>query len=192
MGRPSPWEAGGWDLGRKAACLCRERKRRMRWTRGLDCAWRHFFLFLWCHCFVRPLREPFFHPGPHDRAAVARSGGQGRPPLRGPPGGLVLDRREHGGRLMCVGIGHLFLGAVELTGEVRYLLVARTTAWPRAGKRMKSRRAAFTVAPHFAAPAHLASRPTPSFSAARSSSRQIERRLPRPVRRRHARHLAGT
>ncbi len=39
---------------------------------------------------------------------------------------------------MCVGIGHLFLGAVELAGEVRYLLVAQTTAWPRAGKRMKS------------------------------------------------------
>jgi hypothetical protein len=39
---------------------------------------------------------------------------------------------------MCVGIGSSFLGAVELTGEVRYLLVARTTAWQKAGKRMKS------------------------------------------------------
>src|SRR4051794_10020298 len=35
-------------------------------------------------------------------AAVARSGGQGRPIL-GPPGGRVLDGREHDGRLVCVG-----------------------------------------------------------------------------------------
>ena len=51
---------------------------------------------------VRPLAEPFFRPGPHDGAAVARSGGQGRP-LSGPPEGLVLDGREHGGRLVIVG-----------------------------------------------------------------------------------------
>src|SRR5260221_13827017 len=31
---------------------------------------------VWCHSFVRPPAEPFFHPGPHDGAAVARSGGQ--------------------------------------------------------------------------------------------------------------------
>jgi hypothetical protein len=33
------------------------------------------------HSSVRPQAEPFFRPGPHDAAAVARSGGQGRPPL---------------------------------------------------------------------------------------------------------------
>src|SRR6516165_11329288 len=53
---------------------------------------------VWCHSFVRPPAEPFFHPGLHDGAAVARRGGQGRPHL-GPPEGLVLDGREHGGRL---------------------------------------------------------------------------------------------
>ena len=48
--------------------------------------------------------------------------------------------REHGGRLVASGIGHPFLGRalVEPAAEVRYLLVARTTAGPRAGKRMKS------------------------------------------------------
>jgi hypothetical protein len=30
---------------------------------------------------ARPLAEPFFHFGPHDGAAVTRSGGQGRPQL---------------------------------------------------------------------------------------------------------------
>src|SRR5262249_34421500 len=35
----------------------------------------------WCHSFVRPPAEPFFHPGLHEGAAVARSGGQGRPHL---------------------------------------------------------------------------------------------------------------
>src|SRR4051812_36809817 len=34
---------------------------------------------VWWHSFVRPPAEPFFHPGPHENAAVARSGGQGRP-----------------------------------------------------------------------------------------------------------------
>jgi hypothetical protein len=33
------------------------------------------------------------------RAAAVKDG-----PLLGPPGGLVLDGREHGGRLICVGI----------------------------------------------------------------------------------------
>src|SRR5215469_7214850 len=31
------------------------------------------------HSFVWPSAEPFFRPGPHEAAAVARSGGQGRP-----------------------------------------------------------------------------------------------------------------
>ena len=31
--------------------------------------------------FIRPRAEPFFHPGPRARGAVARSGGQGRPHL---------------------------------------------------------------------------------------------------------------
>src|SRR3974377_324722 len=31
------------------------------------------------HSLVRPLAEPFFRPDPHDGAAVARGGGQGRP-----------------------------------------------------------------------------------------------------------------
>jgi hypothetical protein len=34
------------------------------------------------------------------RAAAVKDG-----PFLGPPGGLVLDGREHGGRLACVGIG---------------------------------------------------------------------------------------
>jgi len=33
------------------------------------------------------------------RAAAVKDG-----PFLGPPGGLVLDGREHGGRLLCVGI----------------------------------------------------------------------------------------
>jgi hypothetical protein len=36
-----------------------------------------FYPPAWCHSFVRPLTEPFFHPGPHDGAAVARSGALG-------------------------------------------------------------------------------------------------------------------
>src|SRR6516162_8099655 len=40
-----------------------------------------FYPPAWCHSFGRPLAEPFFHPGPHDGAAVARSGGQRRPYL---------------------------------------------------------------------------------------------------------------
>jgi hypothetical protein len=42
---------------------------------------RAFCSPVWCHSFVRPPAEPFFHPGPHEDAAVARSGGQGRPHL---------------------------------------------------------------------------------------------------------------
>src|ERR1700683_5683293 len=38
-------------------------------------------------------------------------------PTWGPPGGLVLDRREHGGRLMCVGIGSMKTLVVDL-GEI--------------------------------------------------------------------------
>jgi hypothetical protein len=33
------------------------------------------------HSLVRPLAEPFFRPDPHDDAAAAHSGGQGRPLL---------------------------------------------------------------------------------------------------------------
>jgi hypothetical protein len=50
---------------------------------------------VWCHSFVRPPAEPFFHPGLHEVAAVVRSGGQGRPHLgaaRGQPG---VRAREH-------------------------------------------------------------------------------------------------
>jgi hypothetical protein len=50
--------------------------------------------------FVRPLRSPC--PGPHDKSADERSGGQGRP-ISGPPVGLVLDGHEHGGRLESAG-----------------------------------------------------------------------------------------
>ena len=43
--------------------------------------------------------ELFFRPDPRTDGAAARSGGQGRPLA-----GLVLDGREHGGRLVCVAI----------------------------------------------------------------------------------------
>jgi hypothetical protein len=36
------------------------------------------------------------------RAAAVKDG-----PTWGPPGGLVLDGREHGGRLVCVGISRV-------------------------------------------------------------------------------------
>src|SRR5262245_7615150 len=58
----------------------------------------------------------FFRPGPHEGAAGARSGGQGRPFLR-PPVGLVLDHREHAGRLAGVGRSSetaLVLGRAEI------------------------------------------------------------------------------
>jgi hypothetical protein len=47
-------------------------------------AWDHsglraFCSPVWCHSFVRPPAEPFFHPGLREGAAVTRSGGQGRP-----------------------------------------------------------------------------------------------------------------
>jgi hypothetical protein len=58
----------------------------MCWTRG----WADIFSFLWCHSFVWPLAEPFFHPGPHGGAASARSGGQGRLHLWSRPKGLSL------------------------------------------------------------------------------------------------------
>src|SRR5271169_4657622 len=38
------------------------------------------------------------------RAAAVKNG-----PTSGPPEGLVLDGREHGGRLVCVGIGRVTL-----------------------------------------------------------------------------------
>ena len=50
------------------------------------------------HSLVRPLAEPFFRPDPQDDAAVK----DGR--ILRPPGGLVLDGREHDGRLVRVGI----------------------------------------------------------------------------------------
>ena len=64
--------------------------------------WRHAVLLVGAILWFGP-RRSHFRPGPHEGAAVARSGGQGRP-LLGPPEGLVLDAREHGGRLVCVGI----------------------------------------------------------------------------------------
>src|SRR5271165_4687099 len=42
------------------------------------------------HSLVRPPAEPFFRPDPRAAAAVARSGGQGRPRRRGRPKGLPL------------------------------------------------------------------------------------------------------
>jgi len=42
------------------------------------------------HSLVRPLAAPFFRPDPRDGAASR--------------GAAVKDGREHGGRLMCVGI----------------------------------------------------------------------------------------
>src|SRR4249919_3704890 len=48
----------------------------------------------WPHPFVRPLRSPSFHPGPHIVTTDERSGRQGRA-LRA-PAGLGLDGREHG------------------------------------------------------------------------------------------------
>jgi hypothetical protein len=45
------------------------------------------------------------------RAAAVKDG-----PTWGPPGGLVLDGREHGGRLVCVGIGRVTL--VVIWGEI--------------------------------------------------------------------------
>ena len=50
-----------------------------------------------------PLAEPFFRPDPHDGAAVARSGGQGRPQILAGRPEVVLDGREHGGRLCASG-----------------------------------------------------------------------------------------
>jgi hypothetical protein len=38
-------------------------------------------------------------------------------PTWGPPGGLVLDGREHGGRLVCVGIGRMTTLVVD-RGEI--------------------------------------------------------------------------
>jgi hypothetical protein len=38
-------------------------------------------------------------------------------PTSGPPGGLVLDGREHGGRLVCVGIGRVTALVVDW-GEI--------------------------------------------------------------------------
>ena len=58
------------------------------------------------HSLVWPPAEPFFRPGPHDAAAVARSGGHGGP-RRGAPEGLVLDGCEHGGRLSNASAGVL-------------------------------------------------------------------------------------
>jgi hypothetical protein len=55
------------------------------------------------HSLVRPPAEPFFRPDPRTDAAAARSGGQGRPLPRSAEG-LVLDGREHGGRLVCIAI----------------------------------------------------------------------------------------
>jgi len=70
-----------------------------------------------CHSFVRaPLREPFFHPGPRSRGRRAQR--RSRTALLWPPGRLVLDGREHGGRLVASGSSP-GSGAVELTGEVR-------------------------------------------------------------------------
>jgi ABC transporter substrate binding protein len=45
------------------------------------------------------------------RAAAVKDG-----PTWGPPGGLVLDGREHDGRLVCVGIGRVTL--VVIRGEI--------------------------------------------------------------------------
>jgi Amidohydrolase len=61
--------------------------------------------------------EPFFRPDPHDDAAVARSGGQGRPHLGAARRAFVLDGREHGGRLVCVGIGRMTTLVVD-RGEI--------------------------------------------------------------------------
>src|SRR6516225_471556 len=46
------------------------------------------------------------------RAAAVKDG-----PTWGPPGGLVLDRRGHGGRLVCVGIGRMTTLVVD-RGEI--------------------------------------------------------------------------
>src|SRR6266404_8510117 len=57
------------------------------------------------HSIVRPLAEPFFRSliartmVRPSRAAAVKDG-----PARVPPGGLVLDGREHDGRLVCAGI----------------------------------------------------------------------------------------
>src|ERR1700733_15023604 len=64
--------------------------------------WRHVAL-LFETFFGSAPGGAFFRPDPHDGAAVAHSGGQGRP-FFGPPAGLVLDGREHDGRLVFVGI----------------------------------------------------------------------------------------
>jgi hypothetical protein len=46
------------------------------------------------------------------RAAAVKDG-----PSWGPPEGLVIDRREHGGRLVCVGIGRMTTLVVDW-GEI--------------------------------------------------------------------------
>jgi hypothetical protein len=46
------------------------------------------------------------------RAAAVKDG-----PTWGPPGGLVLDGREHDGRLVCVGIGRMKTLVVD-RGEI--------------------------------------------------------------------------
>ena len=46
------------------------------------------------------------------RAAAVKDG-----PASGPPGGLVLDGREHGGRLVCVGIGRMTTLVID-RGEI--------------------------------------------------------------------------
>ena len=47
--------------------------------------------------FGSPLAEPFFRPDPHDGAAVARSGGQGRPHLGRPKGVSLTVRPKRSG-----------------------------------------------------------------------------------------------
>jgi hypothetical protein len=56
------------------------------WDQGI---WSEGILLSCGHSFVRPPAEPFFYPGRHEGAAVARSGGQGRPTW-GRPKGLSL------------------------------------------------------------------------------------------------------
>src|ERR1700676_5366263 len=58
----------------------------------------------WSSSLVRPLAEPFLHPGHRHQMPSVSSGSQGWPLLRRPPEGLVLDGREHGGTLDWHGV----------------------------------------------------------------------------------------
>jgi hypothetical protein len=68
------------------------------------------------HSLVRPPAEPFFRPDPRLRLPRAAAVKDGR--FMRPPAGLVLDGREHGGRLMWVGVlRHAGIASLPAVGD---------------------------------------------------------------------------